>query len=88
MAQAIVKKIDEDPSGLARATEVCARWRVQNPGPAVEEWWQLLQQPWAEIRGILLDPGEEGCRLRQSDPFVGILTREERWAMYRDSSSA
>ena len=86
MAKAIVAKIDRDPDkkGLAHARETCRRWHRDNPSPSIEEWLTLLDQPWSEIRLTLLSDSEEGRRLRQSDPFCGILTPQERWEIYRD----
>jgi len=46
----------------------------------------ILQRPWPEIRSIRLDDSEEGTRLRQSDPFCGILTAAERWEIYREAA--
>lgn len=88
MARRIVAKIDADPSraGLERAREVCARWVSRGNVPA-REWQILLQREWSEIRAILLDESEEGTRLRQNDPFCGILTPQERWAIYREASA-
>ena len=88
MARAIVARIDADPerAGLARAKAVLARWLHVHPNPALHEWEQILERPWPEIREVLLDPGEEGRRLRQNDPFCGILTPRERWEFYRASA--
>jgi hypothetical protein len=85
MAKAIVEKIDADPTrrGLEKARATCRRWFRERPSPALGEWQQLLQRPWSEIRTILLDESETGARLRQNDPFCGILTPQERWAIYR-----
>lgn len=85
LARAIVEKIDGDPErkGLEKARATCRRWFQQTPEPAIREWMEILEHPWAEIRAILLDESEEGKRLRQSDPFCGILTPQERWAIYR-----
>jgi hypothetical protein len=44
----------------------------------------ILSRDWPEVRGILLDDSEEGRRMRQSDPFCGILTPAERWEIYRE----
>jgi hypothetical protein len=87
LARAIVSRIDADPSraGLAKARAICARWFRQRPQPAVREWLEILERPWEEIREVLLDESEEGRRLRQSDPFCGVLTPQERWAIYRAS---
>ena len=82
MVVQIVSRIDQDPerAGLLKARENCLKWPDSS---ALQEWRTLLSKSWGEIRQILLDPGPEGCRLRQSDPFVGILSPQERWAVYR-----
>jgi hypothetical protein len=46
----------------------------------------ILQRSWPEIRTNLLDDSEEGRRLRQNDPFCGILTPVERWEIYREAA--
>jgi hypothetical protein len=89
MVRRIVAKIDADPErhGLAHAKRVCERWVAQGIVSA-REWLRLLDQPWEEVRAILLDETDEGQRLRQTDPFCGILTPEERWEIYRKARSA
>jgi hypothetical protein len=89
MARRIVARIDSDPAreGLEHARQVCARWDSQRNVPA-KEWMVILQRPWPEIREILLDDSEEGRRLRQNDPFCGILTPVERWEIYREAARA
>lgn len=85
LARAIVDAIDRDPFrvGLERARSTCRRWHLQAPSPAVAEWGRILEQEWEALRLLLLDPGEEGCRLRQSSPFCGVLSPRERWEIYR-----
>jgi hypothetical protein len=84
MARRIVAKIDADPRLLDHAHRVCARWVERGNVPAME-WMEILRQPWADIRAILLDDSEESRRLRQNDPFCGILTPRERWEIYREA---
>lgn len=86
MARAIAHKIDADPrhGGLDHAREVCRRWNLKRSSPVVSEWLEILAKPWDEVRSILLDEGERGKRLRQSSPFVGILSNRERWHIYRE----
>jgi hypothetical protein len=86
LSRAIVARIDRDParSGLLKARALCERWFRERPEPAIGEWRNILAGPWEQIREVLLDDSEEGRRLRQSDPFCGILTPQERWSIYRD----
>jgi len=86
MARAIVAKIDADPAraGFARAKATAERWFRNQPAPAIREWLEILEQPWEKVREILLDASEHSQRLRQSDPFCGILTPQERWQIYRE----
>ena len=85
LARAVVEAIDQDPArvGLERARSTCRRWTLQSPSPVVAEWSRILEREWKAIRLLLLDPGEEGCRLRQSSPFCGVLSPRERWEIYR-----
>ncbi len=88
MVRAIVAKIDADPErrGFEHAKRVCERWTSRGVRSA-REWQEILKRPWEEVRSILLDESNEGLRLRQTDPFCGILTPQERWAIYRETAS-
>ena len=85
LARAIVAKIDGDPArtGLIKARSTCERWLRARPLPAIREWQEILKLSWEQIRAVLLDKSEAGQRLRQSDPFCGVLTPHERWEIYR-----
>ena len=87
MARRIVAKIDADPhrEGLEHARNVCTRWVAQGNVPA-KEWLGILERSWPEIRRILLEDSEESRRLRQNDPFCGILTPVERWEIYKEAA--
>jgi hypothetical protein len=89
MVRRIVAKIDADPAreGPAHAKSVCERWVAQGIVSA-REWLPLLERPWEEVRAILLEESDEGQRLRQTDPFCGILTPAERWEIYREARRA
>jgi hypothetical protein len=41
------------------------------------------QHSFEEVLTLLVDPSEEGTRLRQATPFAGILSRAEREAIAR-----
>ena len=87
MVRRIVAKIDADPDrrGFDYAKSVCRRWAEQGRRSA-KEWLVILERPWEEVREILLEDSEEGRRLRQTDPFCGILTPIERWEIYKEAA--
>ena len=84
-AKAIVAKIDANPSLGDIAHENLARWRAHRGrrlSRASAEWEGLLERlDWAGVPAILLDPSDEGQRLRSSHPFVGVLSETQRRAI-------
>ncbi len=83
MARIVVERIDADPTLFNVARENLERWRRLHGtlSRANEEWEQILNRPWSEIRAILLDASNEGQRLRSTHPFRGIVTEAERLAI-------
>jgi hypothetical protein len=56
---------------------------------AMQEWLDLLDSSSVEqLLELLVDEGENGRRLRQSTPFAGILTKEERRRILEKHESA
>lgn len=85
MHAVIARKIERDPKLLAIAHRNVQRWRTRwNDAPPawLEEWQEVLKQPWQHIAALITEPSENGARVRQSSPFAGILTNEERWRVY------
>jgi hypothetical protein len=87
MARMIVDRIDSDPRHLAleAARQRCRLWLQKAPCPDLHEWEEILSNPWSMVRKVLLDESEYGRRLRQSNPFCGVLSPRERWCFYRKS---
>jgi len=85
LARVVAGRIDADPEhrAIAGARARCARWRKTAPCADLDLWAELLWRPWPEIRAVLLDSSERGTRLRQSNPFCGVLSPRERWTFYR-----
>ena len=83
LAQEVARLIDLDPGLLDRARD----WAQRHDAPAIVEWREILKQPWPAVREVLLDLTDEGQRLRQSSPFAGIITPQDRRRIYRESSS-
>ncbi len=89
LAQYIVQQIDSDPGGqgLLKARETCRRWQDILDGSErsnADEWALILQQPWENIRRLLLDPGENATRLRQNNPFCGVISNHDRWRIIKE----
>ena len=85
MHAVIARKIERDPTLLAIANRNIARWsgRWKEGTPAwLKEWQELLKQPWQHVAALITEPSEHGARVRQSSPFAGVLTNEERWRIY------
>lgn len=83
LARAVAERVDREPELLNRVRE-----RAENQeSPAAREWLPLLRGPWEQIRTVLLSTDQESARLRQSSPFVGILSPQERWAIYARKTS-
>jgi hypothetical protein len=79
---AIADRLKTDPSLVSRARDyVAARLLAASAGEERElrEWDRILRtMSIARLRKFLIDPGERATRLRQTLPFLGVLTREER----------
>lgn len=82
LANRIAHKLREDPSLIERARKrVAARMQAASPAERKElkEWDRVLRSRSSRrLRQLLADPGQRGTRLRQTLPFLDVLTREER----------
>lgn len=84
MHRLIAEKIRNDPALVQRAIANLERWRspLENP-PWVQEWLEIVEGPLDRLLEFLVERSEKAVRLRQSSPFAGILTDEERKAILR-----
>jgi hypothetical protein len=86
LGRAIGDRIVRDPSLIRRAREHARRMAAASPGARqeMEEWQTLLDtlSP-ARLRAFLAHPGERATRLRQSLPFLDVLTAAERVELFR-----
>ena len=88
MGQLIASKLEREPELLRVARENVERWIAASRGrplPAHLEWRDRLDRtPLADLLQLLRGDNEEARRLRQSNPFAGLLTPDERWRVLRD----
>jgi hypothetical protein len=85
MHAVIAEKIEWNRKLLDVPRNNLKRWRVRwdDRAPAWhEEWSGIMKRPWSEIAAIITEPSEEGARLRQSSPFAGVLSIQERRRIY------
>jgi hypothetical protein len=87
----VAAKLRADPSLLGRARTTLDRWLAQRPSavpPALREWQEILSRwPLERILELLASSDEDPRRLRQSSPFCGILSPEERLAILKEYES-
>ncbi|CAN5693053.1 hypothetical protein BH20VER1_BH20VER1_03790 [soil metagenome] len=82
-------KIEAAPELVEIAMANLERWlKTCSPAvrPALEEWQLLLSGPREQLLATLHGTDERAARLRQSTPFAGILTTEERTEIIRQFS--
>ena len=83
-ARLTASKIDADRSLIAIGHENIERYcQLYRYLPrSLTERLEILERPWPEVRAILLQPGDEGQRLRSSHPFAGLITEDEHYAIH------
>jgi hypothetical protein len=86
LAKAIVEKVElgSIDSRMHQARRLCLKWLATQPCSDLNRWNEILAEGWELSRKVLLDPSEEGVRLRQSNPFCGVLSPKMRWTLLKD----
>jgi hypothetical protein len=78
---AIARKLIANPSLIDQARLTLQRWKGLH-GPELPsyfgDWERVLQRRPEEVAGLLVSMTEDATRLRQSSPFVNVLTPDER----------
>ena len=89
LAQAIADRLRRDPSLVERAEKYINR-RLDRASAAERkellEWKQLLASTsLAQLCRFLVDPGERAARLRQTLPFLDVLSKDERDRLFQET---
>jgi hypothetical protein len=80
--EAVAAKLEGEPGLLDVARSNLRRWLQDRAEPALDEWRDLIARtPLDGIVTLLRSSTPTAARLRQSSPFAGILTPEERQAI-------
>ena len=84
----IADKVEARPELLQHAVRTLERWIAQrqpNPSAVFLEWQKTLRErSLTDVLNLLRSDSEEARRLRQSSPFCGILSPDERLAIFRE----
>jgi hypothetical protein len=86
MHRLVADKIRRDPALLAHVRQTLAHWRASvsiNTLPYLDEWERIVAQGVDACLAVALEESERATALRQSSPFTGILTHQERFAFLR-----
>lgn len=87
--RAVAEKIRSRPELMAVARQNLDRWIAQEEqhgqvSRGLLDWKRIFETHTTEqILNLLCEQSEEADRLRHATPFAGILTEEEREAIYR-----
>jgi len=87
MDRLVAARVRERPDLVNRARATLDRWtaRTDQPLAVWQEWREILgTYSLDRLLALLESDAEEARRLRQSSPFCGILTQEERLGVLRD----
>jgi hypothetical protein len=82
----IAARLLSDPSLVKLAQTNIDRWMATTDprsAAALEEWRRILEGPVDYVVELLVRTDEYATRMRQSNPFAGALTLQERNAVIR-----
>ena len=80
----VARKLASEPHLIEVARQNLARWRAKQADPPdyLDEWEELLARPLAQVLERITAMDAEATRLRQSSPFAGVLTADERERLF------
>ena len=83
---AIAEKIRRDSEVLDRARQRVEEWirSAAQPPFYAQKWAEVLARDVPSVTSFLVERSELATELRQSSPFAGALTPQERWAIFRE----
>ncbi len=85
----VARKLLADPGVLKTAQANLRRWQDSNASAssALTEWEKILSGPADQVAKFLVERSERATRLRQSSPFAGSLTEDERLSVHESHAT-
>jgi hypothetical protein len=83
----IADKIRADPALFERARATLMRFRRmvdERSQPYLVAWERIFAQGMEATLALATEDSEWAAAMRQSAPFAGILTNQERWAFFQN----
>ena len=85
---AVAAKLEARPELLEVARQNLRQWLKTRPVAALLEWQDVLDRAsLSDVIGILRSASDDAARLRQSSPFAGVLSPDERLSILQTYES-
>lgn len=83
--EAVARHLLTDPALWDRARGRLEHWRANGERHPhfLSAWDSLMDAPVSQVAAAIVDPGDQGQRLRRASPFAFVLPAAERWAVWR-----
>lgn len=83
----IAERLLRDPEILAMARRRVAEWlaAAETAPFYARKWAEILAADAASVAAFLVARSELAIELRQSTPFAGAITPQERWRIWRET---
>ena len=84
---AIAERLRTQPEVLENARRRVEGWLAREGGATfyARKWAEVLADDPASVAAFLVERSELAEELRQSSPFAGALTPQERWKIWRET---
>jgi hypothetical protein len=84
---AIAERMRRQPEVLENARERVRGWMEAGDAAPfyARKWNEVLAGELTEVAAFLTDRSELAIELRQSSPFAGALSPQERWRIFRET---
>lgn len=84
--RAVARELLRDPSLLEIARARADAWITEGKrsAPYALEWKKILDLPVRDVAAFLVERSERAATLRQSTPFAGMISAQERWQIWKD----
>ena len=87
MHRLVAARVEQDPTLFVKAKGTLAKWRnavSASSQPWLDEWERLMERGIEACLAAAVEDSQKAAALRQSSPFSGVLSNQERFAFLRE----